>query len=83
MNYSRSDSKPRVNPNKGKAPPLELKTHVQYIKGVGPALGEILAKNGVRTVRDLIEIFPRTYEDRRSGIKIRDLKLDQDRKSVV
>jgi ATP-dependent DNA helicase RecG len=77
MSFNRSDSKPRVNPNKGKTPPLALKTQVQYVKGVGPALGEILAKNGVRTVKDLIEIFPRTYEDRRSGIKIKDLKLDQ------
>ncbi|OYZ14966.1 MAG: ATP-dependent DNA helicase RecG [Bdellovibrio sp. 28-41-41] len=77
MSFNRFDSKPRVNPNKGKTPPLELKTQVQYVKGVGPALGEILAKNGIRTVKDLIEIFPRTYEDRRSGVKIKDLKLDQ------
>ncbi len=62
---------------KGKTPPLELKTPVQYLKGVGPALGDILSKNGVKTVKDLIEIYPRTYEDRRSGIKINQLKLDQ------
>jgi ATP-dependent DNA helicase RecG len=69
-------SKPRA-PFKPKTPALELKTPVQYLKGVGPALGEILAKNGVRIVKDLIEIFPRTYEDRRSGVKISQLKLDQ------
>ncbi len=62
---------------KGKTPPLELKTPVQYLKGVGPALGDILSKNGVKTVKDLIEIYPRTYEDRRSGIKINQLKLNQ------
>lgn len=69
-------SKPR-SIFKAKAPGLELKTPVQYVKGIGPALGEVLAKNGVKTVKDLVEIFPRTYEDRRSGIKIAQLKLDQ------
>ncbi|MBL7543981.1 MAG: ATP-dependent DNA helicase RecG [Bdellovibrionaceae bacterium] len=72
-----NSTRPKPPFNKNKTPLLELKTPVQYVKGVGPTLGEALAKHGVKTVRDLIEVFPRTYEDRRSGIKIRDLKLDQ------
>lgn len=52
-------------------------TSVQYIKGVGPKLGDILAKRGIKTVLDLLENYPRTYEDRRSGIKINQLQPDQ------
>lgn len=58
-------------------PKLTLQTSVQYIKGVGPKLGDILAKRGIKTVLDLLENYPRTYEDRRSGIKINQLKADQ------
>lgn len=60
-----------------KLPKLTLHTSVQYIKGVGPKLGDILAKRGIKTVIDLLENYPRTYEDRRSGIKINQLKPDQ------
>lgn len=59
------------------APPLTLTTHVQYLKGVGPVLGEVLKKNGVKTVQDLIEIFPRTYEDRRSSLTLAQIKVGQ------
>jgi ATP-dependent DNA helicase RecG len=58
-------------------PQLKLHTSVQYIKGVGPKLGEILAKRGIKTVLDFLENYPRTYEDRRSGIKINQLQPDQ------
>lgn len=58
-------------------PKLTLQTSVQYIKGVGPKLGEVLAKKGINTVLDLLENYPRTYEDRRSGVKINQLQIDQ------
>ena len=45
---------------------LELGTNVQYIKGVGPKLAELLAKRDIYSVGDLIEYYPRAYEDRRA-----------------
>jgi len=38
---------------------------VQYLRGVGPARAALLARLGIRTVRDLLLHLPRRYEDRR------------------
>jgi ATP-dependent DNA helicase RecG len=35
----------------------------QFLKGVGPRRGELLAKLGVRSVGDLLFHFPRSYDD--------------------
>ena len=43
---------------------LELSTPVQYIKGVGPRIAEILAGKGIRTADDLLHYLPFRYEDR-------------------
>jgi len=43
---------------------LELHTPVQYVKGIGPRLAEILAGKGVSTVEDLLYYLPFRYEDR-------------------
>lgn len=41
-----------------------LERPVQYIKGVGPKRAELLAKKwGIATLRQLIELVPRTYRD--------------------
>jgi ATP-dependent DNA helicase RecG len=40
-----------------------LQQHVQYLKGVGPARSELLARLGIETVTDLLFHFPRSYED--------------------
>ena len=37
---------------------------VQYIKGVGPYKGNLLTKLGIFTIGDLLEHYPRRYEDR-------------------
>ena len=42
----------------------ELNTDVRYIKGIGETRAKALEKLGVYTLRDLISIFPRRYEDR-------------------
>lgn len=39
---------------------------IQYIKGVGPRIAEILKKKEIETVEDALYYFPRTYEDRRT-----------------
>jgi ATP-dependent DNA helicase RecG len=43
---------------------LELSTPVQYVKGVGPRIAEILAGKGIHTVGDLLYYLPFRYEDR-------------------
>ncbi|MBI2354980.1 MAG: ATP-dependent DNA helicase RecG [Deltaproteobacteria bacterium] len=42
-----------------------LQTPMQFIKGVGPKLSELLAKRGVTTVEDALYLLPHRYEDRR------------------
>ena len=54
----------------GIAPPLPpgegFGAPVRSLRGVGERLGALLARRGVRTVRDLLFFFPRKYEDRRT-----------------
>lgn len=40
-----------------------FKTDIKNLKGVGPKSAEFLRKLGVNTIGNLIEFFPRTYED--------------------
>lgn len=47
--------------------------NIQYLKGVGPKRVEKLNKLGIFTVDDLLEYFPRKYEDRRRTKKIADI----------
>jgi ATP-dependent DNA helicase RecG len=43
---------------------LEPTTSVQYVKGIGPRLAEVLAGKGIQTVDDLLHYLPFRYEDR-------------------
>ncbi len=56
---------------------LQFDTEVQYVKGVGPKLGDLLRRRGIARVQDLLENFPRTYEDRRAVRSIQSLVPDQ------
>ncbi len=40
-----------------------FKTDIKNLKGVGPKSAELLRAMGVNTIGNLIEFFPRTYED--------------------
>ncbi len=42
---------------------LEPSTPVQYVKGIGPRLAEVLGVKGIRTVDDLLHYLPFRYED--------------------
>ncbi len=53
---------------------LELSTPVQYVKGVGPRIAEILAGKGIRTVDDLLHYLPFRYEDRLNPRGIAELR---------
>lgn len=52
----------------------DLTTDVRYIKGVGEQRAKSLLKLNIRTLQDLISYFPRSYDDRRSFQKIKDLQ---------
>lgn len=51
-----------------------LETGMQFIKGVGPKLSELLARRGVRNVEDALYLLPHRYEDRRDVCPIGRLK---------
>src|SRR5579871_6368503 len=43
---------------------LDPTTQVQYLKGIGPRLAEVLDAKGIHTVDDLLHYLPFRYEDR-------------------
>ena len=56
---------------------LELTTPVQYVKGIGPKLAEILATKGIATVGDLLHYLPFRYEDRLNPRGIAELRAGE------
>lgn len=59
-----------------KKPPLKFETELQYLKGVGPKLGALFSKRGLKTIGDLLSYYPRAYEDRRAARNIGTLQAD-------
>ncbi len=55
---------------------LSLDTSIQYLKGVGPKLGDLFSRKGMKTLRDLFEFYPRAYEDQRAARNIASLRAD-------
>jgi ATP-dependent DNA helicase RecG len=53
---------------------VELTTLVQYVKGIGPKMAEILATKGIATVGDLLHYLPFRYEDRLNPRGIAELR---------
>ncbi len=53
---------------------LELQTPVQYVKGVGPRLAQVLAAKSIATVEDLLYHLPFRYEDRLNPRRISELR---------
>lgn len=58
-------------------PLFQFTTPIQYMKGVGPQLGALLSKRDIHTVKDLLEYYPRAYEDRRAVRAIANLKEEE------
>lgn len=56
---------------------LEPSTPVQYVKGIGPRLSEILAAKGIHTVDDLLHYLPFRYEDRLNPRGIAELRAGE------
>jgi ATP-dependent DNA helicase RecG len=53
---------------------LDPGTSVQYVKGIGPRVAEILATKGIHTVDDLLYYLPFRYEDRLNPRSIPELR---------
>lgn len=43
---------------------FDIEENIQYLKGVGPKKAELLNKLGIYSIKDLLEYYPRNYEDR-------------------
>jgi len=50
---------------------------VQYVKGIGPRLAEVLAGKGIHTVDDLLHYLPFRYEDRLNPRTIPELRAGE------
>ena len=61
---------------KEKDDPLN-ETDACFVKGVGPVVGELFKKIGIRTIKDLIEYYPKRYVDYEGRHKIKDLEEGQ------
>lgn len=54
-----------------------LQTEIKYLKGVGPKRAELIERElGVRTVDDLIHLYPFRYMDRSTFVRICDIRPD-------
>lgn len=64
--------------SKPKALPADWRdTPVQYVKGVGPSLGQKFEKVGVHTVGELLHYYPRTHLDYSQCQRISELKVGE------
>lgn len=53
---------------------MNLNDSVELIKGIGRKKADILRKNGIQTVEDMLFNLPSRYEDRRSVTLIKELE---------
>jgi ATP-dependent DNA helicase RecG len=56
---------------------LDPSTPVQFVKGIGPRLAEILAAKDIRTVDDLLHYLPFRYEDRLNPRSVAELRAGE------
>jgi ATP-dependent DNA helicase RecG len=56
---------------------LQPSTSVQYVKGIGPKLAEVLAAKGIQTLDDLLHYLPFRYEDRLNSRGISELRAGE------
>jgi len=56
---------------------LQPSTSVQYVKGIGPKLAELLAAKDIQTLDDLLHYLPFRYEDRLNPRGIAELRAGE------
>lgn len=77
MAHAPSKSESATGGERLKTPAELLATPVQYLKGVGPQRGELLARLELFYASDVLFHFPRDYEDLSDLRKIADLEEDK------
>lgn len=55
---------------------MQLRDSITALKGVGEQVGRKLNKLGIFTLQDMIEHYPREYEDRRKITPLVEMELD-------
>ena len=58
----------------GYRPSEPLNESLQYLKGVGPQLAQVLAKLNLNTVGDLLRHYPRRWEDRSHFVHVEEVQ---------
>ena len=56
---------------------IQLSSSVQKLKGIGPAKAKGLASIGLFTLQDIVQYYPKRYEDRSSYQTIAELVNDE------
>ena len=56
---------------------MNLKSSLQYIKGIGEKHAKRLEKLSIKTINDFIYYFPRQYDDRRTLPKLNKLPIGE------
>lgn len=62
---------------------MHLSDSIYDLKGVGAKVGVKLEKLGIHTLRDMVEHYPREYEDRRKITPVAECELDEVRGVLV
>ena len=62
---------------------LDLRSPVQYLKGVGTQRAEILNRIGIRRASDLLFYFPRDYQDMTERREIDQLEEGNKTQTVI
>ncbi len=62
---------------------MELQDPVTGLKGVGTKKAQALKKLNIETLEDLIDLFPRSYQDRRTLTKVVELEENRDANILV
>lgn len=57
---------------------MKLQDSIQLLKGIGEQTANKFYKLGIRTLQDLIEHYPKEYEDRRKIVNICDITMDEE-----
>ena len=53
---------------------MNLHTPLTNVRGVGPKTGQTLSAAGLATVEDMLNFYPRTYEDYENVENVADVK---------
>ena len=54
----------------------EIKNSISALSGIGTKTAELFARLNIFTVGDLLQFYPRTYDDRTKKIPLKDAKVE-------